>query len=69
MKNLTAAQKRALEQVAAEGTVYAYNGISISTAHALAARGLVKFTSRPVSTRTTRTGRTCFSSDWTITAI
>jgi len=64
---LTAAQTRALAAVRAAGTVYAYNGVSVTTAKALARLGLVTFTSHGVSASTSyRTKRTCYVADWSI---
>lgn len=65
---LTPAQTRALAAVKAAGRVYAYNGVTVATAHALAKRGLVVFHSHGVHATTSyRTKRTRYTADWSIT--
>lgn len=65
---LTPAQTRALAAVRAAGRVYAYNGVTVATAHALAKRGLVAFHSYGVRATTNyRTKRTRYIADWSIT--
>lgn len=65
---LSKAQEKALEAVKAAGTVYAYNGVTVATAHALARKGLVTFNWHGVSVTTNyRTKRTRYVADWSIT--
>ncbi len=67
---LTDAQDRAMAAVRQAGTVYAYNGVTVSTAHALAQRGLVAFNWHGVSSATSyRTKRTRWTADWSITLV
>lgn len=64
---LTEAQARALVKVKAEGTVYAYNGVSIATARKLESLGLVEFSHRKVVTWwNRRSGRNHSMADWAI---
>jgi hypothetical protein len=65
---LTPAQTRALAAVKAAGRVYAYNGVTVATARALARLGLVTFHSHGVHVTTNyRTKRTRYTADWSIT--
>lgn len=67
---ITPAQVRALAMIEAAGTVYAYDGVSVSTARALAARGLVTLTHLGVtSTHNRRSGRTHYTADWKVEAL
>lgn len=66
---MTEAQTAALARIKAVGTLYAYNGVSVATARALAARGLVTFTSHGVTSVVNhRTGRIRHTADWSVTA-
>lgn len=67
---LTKAQDKALAAVRTAGTVYAYNGVTVATARALARLGLVTFNWYGVhSTTSYRTKRTRWTADWSITVI
>ncbi len=67
---LTDAQNRAMVAVREAGTVYAYNGISVATAHKLEQLGLVTFNWHGVSGLTSyRTKRTQWTADWSITLV
>ncbi len=66
---MTEAQAKALHQLQQDGTVYAYNGISYSTAKALAARGLATLNILGAQSRyNRRTGHVTVVHDWTLTA-
>lgn len=67
-QNLTATQVKALTLIGmAGGTLYAYNGVSVTTARALERAGEVAFVERP--TRARFNGRrTVYVADWYVTA-
>lgn len=65
---MSRAQRVALARVRAEGTVYAYNGITIATARALAGANLVTFTDHGTQREQTKRGRWVFTRNWSISA-
>jgi hypothetical protein len=61
------AQLAALAKVRADGTVYAYNGVTIATARALASMNVVVFTDHGTQRELTRRGRWVLTRNWSIT--
>jgi hypothetical protein len=62
---MTKAQIKALALIRTAGTVYAYNGVSISTAEALERAGLVTVTRKAPIARSGR-GQSRYVADWLV---
>jgi hypothetical protein len=68
MKDLTTAQIKALTLIRMAGTLYAYNGVSITTAEALERAGLAVVTRKAPIARPGR-GMSRYVADWFVKAV
>lgn len=67
MDKLTPTQTRALELIRREGTLYAYNGVSIATVRVLERLDLITVVESSVQTWTNRrSGRSHSQADWAV---
>lgn len=64
---MTKTQQEALDTIRANGTVYAYNGISHATVKVLERLGLVKVERSVMTGHSRRSGRNWSQLDWSVT--